>query len=74
MDAQILRDLFGAVAAAAKELGREDEDAPVLAEIAACRARLAPLQVGKWGQLMEWTEGLDDPADTHRHVSHLYAL
>ena len=74
MDAQILRDLFGAVAAAAHELGREAEDAAVLAEIAACRARLTPLQVGKWGQLMEWTEDLDDPKDTHRHISHLYAL
>lgn len=74
MDAQILRDLFDAVAAAAHELGREAEDAEVLAEIASCRARLTPLQVGKWGQLMEWTEDLDDPEDTHRHISHLYAL
>ena len=23
---------------------------------------------------MEWTEDLDDPEDTHRHISHLYAL
>ena len=74
MDAQILRDLFDAVAAAAKELGKEKEDAATLQALAASRARLAPLSVGKWGQLMEWTEDLDDPEDTHRHISHLYAL
>ena len=45
MDAQILRDLFDAVSAAAHALGREAEDAAALAEIASCRARLAPLQV-----------------------------
>ena len=74
MDAQILRDLFDAVAAAAKELGREQEDAATLAAFAERRARLAPLAVGRWGQLMEWTEDLDDPEDRHRHISHLYAL
>ena len=74
MDAQILRDLFDAVAEAAKILGKDKEDASVLAELAARRQKLAPLQVGRWGQLMEWTEDLDDPEDTHRHISHLYAL
>ena len=74
MDAQILRDLFDGVADAAKILGREQEDAAVLSALAERRARLAPLKVGRWGQLMEWTEDLDDPEDTHRHISHLYAL
>ena len=74
MDAQILRDLFDAVAAAAKVLGKEAEDAHVLAELAKCRCRLEPLRIGKWGQLQEWTEDLDDPEDHHRHVSHLYAV
>lgn len=74
LDAQILRDLFAAVQAAAKELGREREDAAVLEEMAGKRARLEPLRIGRWGQLQEWTDDLDDPADTHRHVSHLYAV
>ena len=73
-DAQILRDLFAAVLAAAKVLVREDEDAAVLREIEAKRARLEPLRIGRWGQLQEWTEDIDDPDDTHRHVSHLYAV
>lgn len=74
MDAQILRDLFDAVGEAAEILGREGQDGLSLAAIADCRKRLAPLQIGKWGQLMEWIEDLDDPEDRHRHISHLYAL
>ena len=71
-DAQILRDLFSAVLNAATVLGREREDAAVLKEIAEKRARLEPLRIGRWGQLQEWTEDMDDPEDHHRHVSHLY--
>ena len=73
-DAQILRDLFAAVLESAKILGREAEDADVLNEIAGKRARLEPLRIGRWGQLQEWTEDLDDPGDHHRHVSHLYCV
>ena len=73
-DAQILRDLFAAVLEGAKTLGREKEDAAELKEIAECLPRLEPLRIGRWGQLQEWTEDLDDPGDTHRHLSHLYAL
>ncbi|MEU8266101.1 glycoside hydrolase family 95 protein [Sphaerisporangium sp. NPDC049002] len=32
------------------------------------------LRVGSFGQLQEWREDWDDPDDTHRHVSHLFAL
>lgn len=74
MDAQIIRDLIDAVETSAEILGRKEQDGSLLAAIASCRARLAPLQVGKWGQLMEWIEDLDDPEDKHRHISHLYAL
>jgi alpha-L-fucosidase 2 len=42
--------------------------------IGALIPRLEPLRIGRWGQLQEWTEDLDDPDDHHRHVSHLYAL
>jgi alpha-L-fucosidase 2 len=38
------------------------------------RGRLAPNQVGRLGQLQEWLEDRDDPADRHRHVSHLWGL
>lgn len=35
---------------------------------------MAPMQVGRWGQLQEWMFDWDDPKDVHRHISHLYGL
>ena len=32
------------------------------------------MQIGRWGQLQEWLDDLDDPKDDHRHFSHLYGL
>jgi alpha-L-fucosidase 2 len=37
-------------------------------------AHLAPYQVGRYGQLMEWSRDIDDPQDEHRHVNHLFGL
>ncbi len=73
MDMQIIRDLFDHTIRAAEILGR-DED--LRREIAAARARLAPSQVGKAGQLQEWLDDWDMAAREihHRHVSHLYGL
>lgn len=36
--------------------------------------RLAPMQVGRHNQLQEWLEDVDNPADKHRHISHVYGL
>ena len=36
--------------------------------------RLPPMQVGKYGQLQEWLQDMDDPRDEHRHISHLDGL
>lgn len=36
--------------------------------------RLPPMQIGKYNQLQEWLEDLDDPQSEHRHVSHLFGL
>jgi alpha-L-fucosidase 2 len=38
------------------------------------RARIAPNQIGRHGQLLEWVEDKDDPHNKHRHVSHLWAV
>ncbi len=38
------------------------------------RDKILPPEIGRWGQLQEWKEDVDDPKNTHRHVSHLYAL
>ena len=58
---------------AAEILGK-DED--LRGEIAKARARLAPCQIGKAGQLQEWLEDLDMQSGDlhHRHVSHLYGF
>ncbi len=37
-------------------------------------AHIAPYEVGRYGQLMEWSQDIDDPKDDHRHVNHLFGL
>jgi alpha-L-fucosidase 2 len=73
MDMQILRDLFSNCIEASTIL-RKDE--PFRKQVATTRAKLAPNQIGKEGQLQEWLEDWDMEAPDihHRHVSHLYAL
>jgi alpha-L-fucosidase 2 len=73
MDLELLRDLFTNCIQAAEILG---VDKKFSAQLAATRARLAPLQIGKAGQLQEWLEDwdMDAPEIHHRHVSHLYGL
>jgi alpha-L-fucosidase 2 len=38
------------------------------------RGRIAPNQIGQYGQLQEWLEDKDNPKNRHRHVSHLFGL
>jgi alpha-L-fucosidase 2 len=73
MDMEILRDLFSNCIEAAKIL---NTDADFSKKLADTRARLAPLQIGKQGQLQEWLEDWDAqaPEQKHRHISHLYGL
>ncbi len=73
MDSQIIRDLFGNCIQACDILG---VDSSFRARLVATRARLAPNQIGKAGQLQEWLEDWDMQAGDlhHRHVSHLYGL
>lgn len=73
MDRQIVKDLFDHTVAAGKLLG---QDAELLGQIAATRARIAPDRVGAGGQFQEWLEDWDAqaPEQHHRHVSHLYAV
>ena len=71
MDHQIIRALFESTARAARLL-KIDED--LASKLDGLRARIAPNQIGKHGQLQEWLEDKDDPKDDHRHVSHLWGL
>ena len=70
-DQQLIWDLFENYLDAAKALG---VDADYQAKIADMQAHLAPNKIGKWGQLQEWQTDRDDPNDTHRHTSHLFAV
>jgi alpha-L-fucosidase 2 len=74
-DQQILWDHFDNMAQAAAVLG----DRAAQQRAASLRDRLAAPSIGSWGQLLEWQDELNDPVldtpkDTHRHVSHLFAL
>lgn len=71
MDGQILRDLFAHCIEASKMLNIDDD---FRSQLTATRARLAPMKIGKHGQLQEWQEDWDNPNDPHSHVSHLYGL
>jgi alpha-L-fucosidase 2 len=73
MDTQILHDLFTQCISSAKILGIDKKFRTKLTSV---RSRLAPMQIGKAGQLQEWLEDWDmeAPERQHRHVSHLYGL
>jgi len=70
-DMQLLRELFGNCIEASKELGIDEEFRKQLIEK---RAKLAPNQIGKQGQIQEWLKDYKEVEPTHRHVSHLYGL
>ncbi len=71
MDNQLLFELFSDTIRSAELL---DVDPELRVRLAAVRDRLPPMQIGRYGQLQEWLQDWDDPEDTHRHISHLYAL
>ncbi len=71
IDMQILRDLFTAVAQAADVL-KTDQD--FKERVLAARAKLAPMQVGRKGNLQEWLEDWDETEKSHRHISGLWGL
>jgi alpha-L-fucosidase 2 len=71
MDHQIIRNLFSNCIDAAEILNVDPEFRD---RLKALRARIAPNQIGRYGQLQEWLEDNDDPKNRHRHVSHLWGL
>jgi alpha-L-fucosidase 2 len=71
MDHQIAWDLLNNCVQACEVL---DVDQEFKQEAKAVRDSIFPPTIGRWGQLQEWKEDVDDPENTHRHVSHLFAL
>ena len=71
MDHQIIRHLFSACIKANEVIGGDDRFASLLSEMI---PKIAPNQIGQYGQLQEWMEDKDDPQNKHRHVSHLWGM
>jgi len=71
MDMQIIREVFREFDEAATRLGA---DSALASEARSARARLAPNQVGKHGQLQEWLDDWDEIEPQHRHLSPLWGL
>jgi alpha-L-fucosidase 2 len=71
MDNQLLFDLFTKTIKAATIL---NTDSLLMVDFKDRLDRLPPMQTGRFGQLQEWMEDWDSPADQNRHVSHLYGL
>ena len=71
MDNEIIRELFDMTVEACDVLHTDPEFADTLR---AAMAKLAPVRIGKYGQVMEWNEDFEESEPGHRHVSHLFAL
>jgi len=71
MDHQIIRSLFKACIEAA---GILDSDNPFADTLKKLLPAIAPYKIGRFGQLQEWIEDIDDPDNKHRHVSHLWGV
>lgn len=67
----VVREILLDAIEASKILGR---DAKERRQWEDALKHLAPYQIGRYGQLMEWSKDIDDPKDEHRHVNHLFGL
>lgn len=72
-DQQIVWDLFENYLMCAGAAG-DTADQTFVGRVRELQARLAPNRIGRWGQLQEWQEDIDDPESIHRHTSHLFAV
>jgi alpha-L-fucosidase 2 len=71
MDMALIAELFSNCMEAAHILGVDSDFAE---KLKAARERLIPYQIGKHGQLQEWSHDFDEPEPGQRHMSHMYPL
>lgn len=71
MDNQIVFDVLNNALQAAQVLGESSAYQDSLRQMI---EKLPPMQIGKYNQLQEWLEDVDNPYDQHRHISHAYGL
>jgi len=71
MDMALIAELFSNCIEAARVLG---VDAEFAERLKTARTRLVPYQIGKHGQLQEWSRDFDERTPGQRHMSHMYPL
>lgn len=71
MDSQIMHTLFKACMGAAHIL---DTDPEFSKQLESAMDRLPKPQIGRWGQIQEWSEDHEEAEIGHRHISHLFGL
>lgn len=67
----VIRQILTDAIAASEVLGEDENDRKQWQEVL---ANIPPLEIGRYGQLMEWSADIDNPLDEHRHVNHLFGL
>lgn len=67
----VVREILSDAISASKILGVDAKERKQWEDIL---KNLVPYQIGRYGQLMEWSVDIDDPDDKHRHVNHLFGL
>ena len=70
-DNALISELFTHFIEASTMLGKDKQ---LRESVAKKKNLLAPYQVGRYGQLQEWLEDVDNPEDRHRHTSQLWGL
>ncbi|MBR5425204.1 MAG: glycoside hydrolase N-terminal domain-containing protein [Clostridiales bacterium] len=73
MDNQIITELLNACISAEKALA-PDNSVSITKRSEEVLSRIAPIRVGKYGQIMEWNEDYEEAEPGHRHISQLFAL
>ncbi|MBP5491537.1 MAG: glycoside hydrolase family 95 protein [Clostridiales bacterium] len=71
MDNQIIRELLLGCIDAERYLNIDDGLSDRASTVI---SRLAPIAIGRHGQIMEWNEDYDEAEPGHRHISQLFAL
>ena len=71
MDIALIRELFANCIESAEALGIDEEFS---AKLAAARAQIVPYQIGRFGQLQEWSIDFVESTPGQRHMSQLYPL
>ena len=71
MDMTLIRELFANCVHATEVLKTDREFA---GKLAAASKRLIPFQIGRYGQLQEWSVDFEEATPGQRHMSHMYGL